>query len=233
MTKNRLSANQIKLIAAVSMLIDHVGYYLFPTVAVFRIVGRLAFPIFAFFIAEGCRHTKNRLRYWLVMAGCAVAFQFLTIFMQGGFTPPITLSGVFSIPVNIFGTFAIAILVCYLFDFIKTKKILGFLLFLLGIFAVYALSRYVEFDYGFVGMLVPLSAFVFTEKWSKFLFFALTLAVLASVSGWSVQYFSLVAIPILSFYGGHYGSKKYKYWFYAFYPLHLVVIHFVGIIMKS
>ena len=59
MTKIRLNSNQLKLIAAVSMLLDHVGYFLFPTVTVFRILGRLAFPIFAFCISEGCRYTKT------------------------------------------------------------------------------------------------------------------------------------------------------------------------------
>ena len=250
MKRFELTSNQLKLIAAVSMLLDHVGYFLFPTVLVFRVVGRLAFPLFAFCIAEGVRYTKNRLRYLSVMAGCAVVFQVVAVFSVGGLAALSTPSIISSVPINIFGTFSIAILVCYLFDYIKTKKILGFLLFLVGIFAVYALSRYVKFDYGFVGMLVPLSVFVFDQKqekpdepsldlepkapasnvgkWSRFLFFSLTLAVLASVSGWNVQYFALVAVPILFFYGGHYGSKKYKWWFYVFYPAHLAVIYLVA-----
>lgn len=232
MTKKGLSANQIKLIAAVSMLIDHVGYFLFPTVTVFRIIGRLAFPIFAFFVAEGCRYTKNRLRYWGKIGVCAVAFQVVTILSVGGFGAPISFDVIFSVPLNIFFTFAVAILICYLFDFVKSKKIGGFLLFLLVLFAFYALSRYVEFDYGFVGMLVPLSVFVFEEKWSRFLCFSLTLLALSATSGWNVQYFCLLAVPILSFYGGHYGSKKYKYWFYVFYPAHLILIYFVGFLLK-
>ena len=40
----------------------HIGLIIFPHVMILRIIGRIAFPIFAFFIAEGCKHTKNKLR---------------------------------------------------------------------------------------------------------------------------------------------------------------------------
>ena len=49
----------LKLIAIISMLIDHIGAILFPSSEVLRIIGRLAFPIFAFIIVEGYFHTKN------------------------------------------------------------------------------------------------------------------------------------------------------------------------------
>ena len=232
MNKIGLNSNQLKLIAAVSMLLDRVGYFLFPKILVFRIVGRLAFPIFAFCVAEGCRYTKNRLRYWLVMTGCAAVFQFVAIFSVGGIDAFSSADTLFSVPINIFGTFSVAILICFAFDGLKGRKFGGYLVFILLVFAFYALSRYVEFDYGFVGMLVPLSVFVFTEKWPRFLLFTLTLAVLSSVGGWNVQYFALVAVPILSLYQGQYGSKKYKYWFYVFYPLHLVLIYAVDFLIK-
>ena len=239
MAKKGLNTNQIKLIAAVSMLLDHVGYFLFPTVTVFRILGRLAFPIFAFCLAEGCRYTRNRLRYWLSISICAVVFQAVAVFSVGGFGLSFSPAVIFSIPVNIFGTYAVAILLCYLFDFTKTRKIGGFLLLGLAVFAVYVLSRYVEFDYGFLGILLPLSAYVFETnaetsvgKWAKYLSFSLVLAALSALSGWSVQYYSLLAVPILSFYNGQYGSKRFKYWFYVFYPLHLILIYGIQFLIK-
>ena len=54
-----LNGNALKIIGAVSMFIDHVGVLFFPRVLFLRIIGRLAFPIFAYLIAEGCRHTNN------------------------------------------------------------------------------------------------------------------------------------------------------------------------------
>ena len=67
MGKNRLdlSALDLKLLAMAAMLVDHMGYLLFPTVMWMRYVGRLAFPIFAFQIAEGWYRTHNREKYTL------------------------------------------------------------------------------------------------------------------------------------------------------------------------
>ena len=62
-----LSNFQLKMIAIITMTIDHIGLVFFPGVAAFRIIGRLAFPIFAFLIAEGCSHTKNKLKRFLLM----------------------------------------------------------------------------------------------------------------------------------------------------------------------
>lgn len=60
-----LTAYHLKLIAVVTMLIDHVGLALLPQVTFLRIIGRIAFPIFAFLIAEGCRYTSSRWKYAL------------------------------------------------------------------------------------------------------------------------------------------------------------------------
>lgn len=250
MKKIGLNINQLKLIAAVSMLIDHIGCILFPFFDVFRIVGRLAFPIFAFCIAEGVRYTKNRLRYLLTIGGCAVVFQLVFIIATGGNV------------INIFGTFTLSICLCYLFDKTKNRKFGGFLIFLLAVFAVYTLTRFVPFDYGFVGVLLPLSAYVFegqsvkdrvkadangetpvltlekqeipvnnVGKWAKLLCFTLTLATLSALGGWNIQYYSLLAVPILSLYNGQYGSKKFKWWFYIFYPAHLCLIYLISLLM--
>ena len=55
----------LKLIAILSMTIDHIGYLLFPKVTLLRIVGRIAFPIFAYLIAEGFVHTGDVKKYLL------------------------------------------------------------------------------------------------------------------------------------------------------------------------
>ena len=64
-----LSGSALKIIAVVSMVIDHCAYYLMDgnTMAydVMRCFGRIAFPVFAFLVAEGFAHTQNRMRYFL------------------------------------------------------------------------------------------------------------------------------------------------------------------------
>ena len=67
-----LNSNAIKILACVFMLIDHIGVYLFPSVSILRVIGRLAFPLFAFFIAEGCKYTKHRIKRLLLMFVCAL-----------------------------------------------------------------------------------------------------------------------------------------------------------------
>lgn len=58
------------------MVTDHSAYYLMehgtPLYEVMRCFGRIAFPVFAFLIAEGFRHTRNRMKYFLQLLGFAV-----------------------------------------------------------------------------------------------------------------------------------------------------------------
>ncbi|MFB2968893.1 TraX family protein [Aerosakkonema sp. BLCC-F183] len=54
-----MTAFQIKVLAALLMLVDHIGAIFFPKIFVLRIVGRLSFPLFAWLIGQGEKHTKN------------------------------------------------------------------------------------------------------------------------------------------------------------------------------
>ena len=55
--------NLLKLVAMATMLIDHTGKMFFAQYNIMRIIGRLAFPIYAYCIAVGCVYTHNRLKY--------------------------------------------------------------------------------------------------------------------------------------------------------------------------
>lgn len=65
----------MKVIAMVSMVTDHIALYFLKDdtflYGVMRCVGRIAFPVFAFLIAEGFTHTRNRMRYFLTLLGFA------------------------------------------------------------------------------------------------------------------------------------------------------------------
>lgn len=60
-----ISQEGLKLLACVTMLLDHTGMVLFPGRQIFRMVGRLAFPIYCFLLAEGAHYTRNPARYAL------------------------------------------------------------------------------------------------------------------------------------------------------------------------
>ena len=62
--KGIFSGNMLKIFALVCMTIDHIGLYLMDNSYPMRAIGRLAFPIFAYMIAEGCKYTHNRTRYF-------------------------------------------------------------------------------------------------------------------------------------------------------------------------
>ena len=64
-----ISATALKIIGMIAMTIDHIGYFLFPQIEAFRIIGRIAYPIFAYMIAEGCRYTRNKVKYLLSVLG--------------------------------------------------------------------------------------------------------------------------------------------------------------------
>ena len=76
-----LNSNTLKLIAAISMFLDHFGLFFFPTTLWFRVLGRFAMPLYAFAIAEGCRYTRNKRKHFLLLFGLGAICQIVyTIF---------------------------------------------------------------------------------------------------------------------------------------------------------
>ena len=53
----------IRLLACLFMLVDHAGKMLFPDIPEMRLIGRLAFPMFAYGVAVGAVYTRNPMRY--------------------------------------------------------------------------------------------------------------------------------------------------------------------------
>lgn len=106
-----LNRNHLKLIALITMIIDHIGAILFPEIEIFRIIGRLSFPIYAFFIAEGWHYTKNRTKYTITIALFAII------------TQPIYYFAINQSGLNILFTFLLSISLMYLIDKCSTKNI--------------------------------------------------------------------------------------------------------------
>lgn len=165
----------LKILAMVTMFIDHIGYMLFPNQLIYRTIGRLAFPIFAYQIAIGYSKTsslKNYIKRLLI-------FALISQLPYSFFNPELKFN---PLHFNVLFMFIAAIGVVYIYDlgvfkiksFIENKKpvnlILGtgfFLLTLVLIILPEAIGFYVKefsFEYGFLGLAMVLVFHIFREN---------------------------------------------------------------------
>lgn len=216
----RLTGNHLKLIAAFAMLLDHAGILLFPRVHLLRILGRIAFPLYAYMIAEGCRYTRNKLRYFLMVFGLGTACQLVYYFASG------------DTYLNILLTFSLSIGLIYLLQASYQaqtwhRQMLWSMLFAAGVLAVYGINRILIIDYGFWGVMTPVFAsFAFLRKfprWASVVLLGAGLVLLGADFG-GMQHYALLALPLLLLYSGKRGTANLKYFFYIFYPVHLAVL---------
>lgn len=220
-----LTGNQLKLIAMVTMTVDHIGHILFPHILWLRLVGRLAFPIYAFFIAEGCRHTRSMPKYLGTMALMALLCQVVT-FLAG------------SLYQSIFVTFSMSIgLILLLQKFRQSKKPLWLLVFFICLAAVWFVTQTLPqqlqstdfaVDYDFLGVILPVVIWLMPMKSLKLLAASLILAVMGYLN--IVQLFALAAIPFLALYNGQRGKLRMKWLFYWYYPLHIGILHLIAML---
>ena len=216
----RLSSNALKLIALVCMTVDHVGFMLYPHLTVLRIIGRIAFPIFAYMIAEGCRYTSNRIRYLGTILLLGIAMQVFFWFTRR------------SLYQHILITFSMSIVL--IFSVQNARKqggvwiVLSCLVFLGEAFACLVLKKLLpwrsyEIDYGFCGVLLPFLIYSGRNRTERLAAAAVGLAAV-SLAMSSRQWWCLLSLPLLALYSGERGRYRLKYLFYIYYPLHLIVL---------
>ena len=204
----------LKLIAILSMLIDHIGYIFFPGNIEFRIVGRLAFPIFAWHISQGYVHTRDQKKYMLRMLIFAGISQlpFMLAFASG------------MDYLNVMFTFFLSLLVLY---GIEHKK---YVLSLVSIFA----SSQIGMDYGIYGVMMVLLFYIFKEKKNQAFIVTSILTIVYSLDGWIYQNFAILGqlLALKMPYGLKLNlkiSKNFeKYFFYLFYPGHLLILYLIA-----
>ena len=246
-----MNRNHLKIIACISMLIDHAGILLFPGVAALRCIGRIALPIFAFFIGEGCRYTRNRKKYFLTVfllgLGCQLVYVADSLIEDGrlGFASDAWY-------LNILLTFSVSIALCFPVADLKKAvserdvpavrkyallTLLGLTLLFGGAY-VFRLARAaggsLALDYGVIGVLLPLGALLFDDKYKKLAAFGggTLLYCLFTMREMPFVWYSLIAVALLAFYNGKSGSKKLKYAFYIFYPAHLAALYLIALLIR-
>ena len=223
-----LDGGALKCIATALMLTDHVGAILLPEVPVLRCVGRLAFPIFAFFIAEGYAHTRDFGRYFRRLAILAVVSE-IPFNLENGAVFDLTRQ-------NVLFTFCLALLTLRGLEALGRER--GFGRWAgcgLVLAAGFAAGELLRTDYGGWGVVTV--ALLYLCRDGKYAKLWLLLA-MAAVNGLGmgsltmpvfggempIQIFAVAALPVIWLYNGQAGPKGLRRAFYVFYPAHLLVL---------
>jgi len=208
----------LKWIAIVTMTADHIGAVLYPGFTVFRSIGRISFPLFAYLLILGMNNTRNIQSYFARLFIFALISQvpFFLAIDQGPFDS-----------VNIFFTLSFGLLFIYFF-----KKGSAF------VFVPIVASFILPFDYGIYGIAMIGCMYILNEN-TKFGIASLVLLNALFLVPWNTQILSIAAIPIIVLHKN--GSLKIaresienftiplwrKYFFYVYYPLHLALLYII------
>lgn len=212
----RLDGTALKLIACLSMFIDHLGAVCFSGMMGFRIIGRLAFPIYCFLLVEGAVHTHDMKKYILRMGIFALISE---VPFDLAFYHRLVYTG----HQNVFFTLGLGLLAIWFLEHpIEQLDIPDLLYKLLVIIAAGLIAEFFNTDYGFTGIAV-ICIFYYLRGQPQ-LKYPIAVILLAAMGGVEV-YAVLALIPILLYNGqrGH-QTKVMQYGFYIFYPAHLLLI---------
>ena len=205
----QLSGSWLKVIAILSMTIDHIAYYYGvsnPYVyELMRTVGRIAFPTFAFLLAEGYVYTRNRQRYMLSLFTFAILSEIPWFLLNQDNSH------------NVLFTLLAGVIGMYIIDTSRNKWVALASLVLIGCTTLMA-----ETDYSLNGFVLTLLFFMFSGRPDLQMLFGLPLMYEYGFMG------ILMAFAVIWLYNGERGfirGKAWKYAFYAFYPVHLMLIY--------
>ena len=216
-----LGRELLKVIAIVTMTIDHIGTILFPDDIILNIIGRFSFPIFAYLIVLGTENTRNPMKYMITLFSFAMLSQF-PYFLAFSFEPLYRLNILFSL--------FLSVLTIYLYN---KGNILAIVPILISIILPTEGSYYVPLTA--VGMRMLKS----NTKLGLLVLLALNLPFLMIPD---MQVLSLFAVPIVLLHISNRLKKEIlipenstyytlrKYAFYIYYPLHLALIYLISIL---
>lgn len=240
MNTKGLNGNQLKMIAMIAMTIDHLACVFFPNyptdwwIVGLHIIGKLAAPVFWFFIAEGYFYTRDWKKYALRLLCFAVVSHFAYNFAFGIPFIPFKTS-VFNQTSVIWSLFW-GLIALVINDCSKLKQWQKTVL-ILGILAISFCA-----DWSCIAVLAIMSISTnrgnFKKQMTGMMMWCVVYAVvyfifINPVYG-VIQLFVALNIPLLKAYNGQRGSwKGMKYLFYVYYPLHLVICGIIRIALHG
>lgn len=227
-----MSSFDIKVVAIITMIIDHIGLFFFPQFLLLRVIGRLSFPLFAWLIANGAHHTHNINKYLFRIVTFAFISQVPFILANHTINPSFWY-------LNVLFTLFLGLVAIKTIKQTRKKWIT-----LLVIMLCIGLGQFLKTDYGASGVLSVIAFYLFfyNKKLtfiSQFLIFILPLFVQIL---WQAMHHLLLSPYILAYIEplslfslifiysyNHQEGYKTKYLFYYFYPLQYCLIFLLKI----
>lgn len=220
-----ISGSGLKLIAMITMLIDHITLFLLAKHAVvleplftlgtmqisvyyiLRSVGRIAFPLYCFLLTEGFIHTANRKRYGLNLLIFALISELPWNFVHTG--------TLLYEAQNVFFTLFFGYCALYMIEGMKQRPVACGA----GILLLFVLAYFFRADYGYLGVAAIIAMYVLRTQ-------CVVRAVVCTCL-FSARWRAGLAFVPIAMYNGERGfikGKASKYICYAFYPLHLLIL---------
>ena len=202
------------------MFLDHY-HYIIGGSKILNVVGRIAFPIFAFTLSEGYVHTRSLQKYLFRLFIFAVSIQMPSILFAYDYS------------MNIFFTLFLGLLSIYIFNLKKINIILKIIL----IGFVLFFSQKFKLDYGMYGILLIMNFNIFRDYKFKILMNFLVLNIFNMIFPKvfdlvDTQFFSLISLVFIFMYNGKKG-RSMKYFFYLFYPIHFFILEVIKIFLEK
>lgn len=217
-----MTQETLKIIACLAMLIDHTGVVFAPSVDTYvtmRIIGRIAFPIYCFLIAEGVHYTSNPKRYGMRLgAGVVLSELPFDLALFGGLTLHYQ---------NVMITLLLGFLsICTM------KKCTRFLSKLLIMLTFALAAEALRADYGGLGVILIVMFAYAREMPYKTIWQTVGLTLFCLITG-GLEIFAVFAmIPIAMYHEEKRTHSKAVQWiFYLFYPVHLIVLLLVKMVL--
>lgn len=227
----------IKILAVVTMVLDHIKYAV-PATNCFltQYFGRISFPLFAFLITEGMAHTQNRKKYVIRMLIFAAISQIPFMLFRS------LVADYFML--NIMFTFLFAMVGIFAIEFFKEQKempaVLKYIIIVSILFTILLAGNFIPVDYRWFGILTVWIFYLFRENkiLRTVIFIIVVILYYFLGSGYNfsnVNFFSVIftILPVVTIllYNGKQG-KRMKYFFYWFYPIHMLVVYGLSLIFK-
>ena len=217
----------IKIIACITMFLDHVKYAI-PNTRCFatEYLGRISFPLFAFLVGEGYYHTSNLKKYYARLVVFALISQIPFMLFR-------TLVGEWKM-LNIMFTLILGLICINVFDKFEKKYYFSIPI----IIAVIFVGELLHVDYGWYGVLTVFALYlcrknkflrVFCFVFVCSLYYIKKLFYMYSVQNLMPYIFSILSVFLLLFYNGKLG-RKIKYLYYIFYPAHMLILYIISMI---